>query len=115
MAKDETQRLREAAVDLLEIVFEGQIVGQVELADARRIAAAAEILEQQGVVELRQIGFRRGRFAADMHSDPAAANAVAGRLALGHVQRMAERAQQLGQPNLTDVVFLHAARQARPV
>ena len=44
--QDEAQRLRQAAVDGLEILFEGEIVGQIELADARRIAAATEVLQQ---------------------------------------------------------------------
>ena len=50
----EAQRLRQAAVDGLEVALEGEIVGQIELADARRIAAAAEILQQQHVVEVRK-------------------------------------------------------------
>ena len=43
---------RQAAVDRLEVALEAQVVGQVELADARGVAAAAEVLEQQRVVEL---------------------------------------------------------------
>ena len=39
--------LRQAAVDELEVLFEKEIVGQIQLADPRRIAAAAEILQEQ--------------------------------------------------------------------
>ena len=46
MAKHESQRLRQAAVDELEVPLEGEIVGEIQLADARRVAAAAEVFQQ---------------------------------------------------------------------
>ena len=100
VGQHEAQRLRQAAVDLLEVVLEGEIVGQIELADARRIAAAAEVLEQQRVVEFPDPALIEADFLPDLHADPAAADAMALGLALGHVERMAERAEQLGQPDL---------------
>jgi len=97
VGEDEAERLRQAAVDGLEVALEGQIVGQIEPADAGRIAAAAEILQQQRVVQLPYPGFAQAELAADMDPDPAAAQAVPGRLALDQVERMTERAQQLRQ------------------
>ena len=61
MAQHETQRLRQAAVDELEVLLEGEIVGQIQLADARSVAAAAEILQQQRVIEFDQSRPCRGR------------------------------------------------------
>ena len=55
MREDEAQHLRQAVVELLEVPLEIEIVGQIELADARGVAAAAEILQQQRVVEVAQV------------------------------------------------------------
>ncbi len=77
-----------------------QVVGHVELADARRVAAAAEVLQQQRVIELPYFGFAQTDLAADMDADPATADAVPGRLALDHIQCVAERAEQFGQDDL---------------
>ena len=44
MTEHEAQRLRQTAVDELEVLFEGEIVGQIKLADPRRVAAAAKIV-----------------------------------------------------------------------
>ena len=59
MAQHEAQRLRQAAVDELEVLLEGEIIGQIQLADARRIAAAAKILQQQRVIEFRDLVLSR--------------------------------------------------------
>ncbi|MNT63116.1 hypothetical protein D3C72_2009010 [compost metagenome] len=91
MGKHEPEDLRQRAVDDLEVLLEGQVVGQIELADAGGIAGAAEILEQQGVVEIMQRLVGKAEFAADRRADPAAADAMTGRLALGHVERHAQR------------------------
>ena len=91
MAQDEAQRLRQAAVDELEVPFEGEIVGQVELADARRIAAAAEILQEQRVIEVGELGLAKP-ISRPISCRSSAAHAVAGGLALGDIERMAERA-----------------------
>ena len=99
MRQDEAQHLRQAAVDGLEVALEGEVVGQIELADARRIAAAAEILQQQRVVELPDLALAQADLAADVDADPAAAHAMPGRLAFDHVQRVAERAEKFGEPN----------------
>jgi len=97
MAEYETKHLRQAVADRLEIALETEVVGQVQLADARRIAAAAQILEQQRVVQVPQVVIVEAQAAPDVHADPAAAHAMAFRLALGDVERVAERRNQFGQ------------------
>ena len=105
---DETQHLRQAAIDRFEVVLEGDIVGHIKLADARRIAAAAEIFQQQRVVKLPDLRGIEADLPADMDSDPTAAHAVSGRLAFHHVERMAERAEDLGEPDLGPLNGLEA-------
>jgi hypothetical protein len=92
MGQHEAERLRQAAVDQLEIALEDPIIGKIELADAGGIAAAADVLQEQGVVEFRQVGIAQADLPADMHSDPAAAHAMPSWLAFGQIERMAERA-----------------------
>ncbi len=98
--QNKAKRLRQAAVDQFGVVFEAQVVGHVKLADARRVAAAAEVLQEQRVIELPYFGLAQTDLAADMDSDPTTADAVAGRLALDHIQCVAECAEQLGQDDL---------------
>ena len=43
--------------------------------------------------------FRRQRVAADMHADPAARDGMSGRVAFRDVERIAQRANQLGEPD----------------
>jgi hypothetical protein len=110
--KDEAQRGGEAAVDGFETALEADVVGEIERADSRGVATAAEVLEEQGVIEVGQCPpVETGRLA-DVHADPAGADAVAGRLALGHVERVAERADQLRQPHWWRVA--RASGIARP-
>ncbi len=99
LRRDEAQRLRQAAVDLLEVVFEGQVVGEVELADARCIAAAAKVLQEERIIEFPDLGIAEADLAADLRADPAAADATAFRLPFVHIEGMAERAQRLRQPD----------------
>jgi hypothetical protein len=94
---DEAQHLRQAVVEQLGVALEVVIVGDVELADPRGIAAAAEIFQEQRVVEVGELRHGQAEHLADMHADPAAAHAVTDGLAVGHVQRVAERADDLGQ------------------
>ena len=92
MAQHEAQGLRQAAVDELEVLLEGEIVGEIQLADARRIAAAAKILQQQRVIEFRDLVLAEADFSADFDTDPAASHTMSGRLALSEIKRVAERA-----------------------
>jgi hypothetical protein len=57
MAQHKAQRLVHAAIDQFKIPFEFKIIDQVKLADARRIAAAAQVFEQQRVIELPYLQF----------------------------------------------------------
>ena len=96
----ETQHLRQAVVDGMEVAFEGDVVDHIELADARRVTAATDVLHQQRVIEFPDFGFGQADLAADMDADPAAADAMAGRLAFHHVERVAQRAEQFGEAEL---------------
>ena len=72
LAEHEMQRRREARPDRLIALFEGAIVGCVKLADARRVAAAAEVLEQQGVIKIVELGLTRPIAFPIWNADPAA-------------------------------------------
>ena len=100
MGEHEPQGLGQAAVDRLEVALEGQIVGQIELADAGRVAAAAEVLQQQRVIKLPDLELAQADCLPDMDADPAATDAMSRRLALHQIERVTERAQQLGEPDL---------------
>ena len=122
MGEHEAKRLRQAAIDLLEVMFELDVVGQIELADPRGIAAAAQILEQQRVIQFPQLEFADPDLLTDLRADEAAAHAMPGRLAFGHVERVAERAQQFGEPDIAggrrgsirrNIVGHRGVRQAR--
>ncbi|MOA03465.1 hypothetical protein D3C78_1229740 [compost metagenome] len=97
VAEHEAQHLRQAGADQLEILFELAVIGEIQLADARRVAAAAQVFQQDGVVQIPQLRRRQPQRLADVHADPAATDAVAFRLALGDIQRVAERADEFGQ------------------
>jgi len=79
-----------------------KVVGQVELADARGVAAAAQVLEQQGVVQRPQVLLAQADGLADMHAEPAAARAMTLGLPFGDGQCMTERADQLRQAQRTN-------------
>lgn len=97
MAQHEAQRLRQAAVNELEILLEGEIIGQIQLADARSVAAAAEILQQQYVVKFDDLVLAEADLPADHDADAAASHAMSGRLPLREIERVAQRTQQFGK------------------
>ena len=99
----EAEHLRQAVAHGLEIALEIQIVGEIELADASRVAAAAEVLQQQCVRQLPQLLLGETDGAADVHANPATTHAMSRRLALGDVERIAQRPDQFGE--------FHGARQ----
>src|SRR4030095_2312928 len=82
VGKNEMQGRGEAGADGLEPLFEGPVVGLVQFADARRIAAASEVLEQKRVVEAVEIAAGQPKRSTQVRSDPAGAHAMPGRLAL---------------------------------
>ncbi len=96
VAQHEAGQLQQALrVDLLEVVLGAQLIAAVQLPEARGVAAAAGVLQQQRVVE---IGKRQGiqsEHPPGVHADPAAAQAVSGRLALGEVEGVAQRSDDL--------------------
>lgn len=93
----EVQHLRQRTVHELEVALEAQVVRQIELTDPRRVGAAPQILQQQGVVQLAHLLLRQHQLAADVRTDPAAAHAMTGRLPLGHIKGVTERTDQLRQ------------------
>jgi hypothetical protein len=97
VGKDEVEHLAEAGADELEVALEGEVVAEKELAEPRRVAGAAGILEQEHVVKVGEFGVSQADGPADAAADPAAADAVARRLALGHVEGVAEGADELGE------------------
>ena len=103
MTEHEAQRLRQAAVDELEVLFEGEIIGQIQLADPRRVAAAAKILQQQRVIEFGDLGVAEADFPADFDTDTAASHTMSGRLPLGEIERVAECAQQFRKRDLVEL------------
>ena len=110
MREDEAQHLGKAVADALEVPFEVEIVGQIQLAYARGVAAAAEILQEQRIEERRLVGLRQADLLSDVDADPAAAHAMPRRLALGHVERVAERAEQLRQADFAGSAALWKRR-----
>jgi len=103
VGEDKAQHLRQAVAHRLEVALEGQVVGQVQLADARGVAAASQVLQQQRVVQLPQLALGQADVPADVHADPAGAHAVAFGLAFGDVERVAQGADQFGQAQGADV------------
>ena len=98
--KNEVERGGEAGADGLETLLERAVVGFVERANPRRVARAAEVLEEQGVVEIVALARGEAQRDADLAADVAATDAMAGGLAFGDIERIAERADQLGEAGL---------------
>ena len=122
LGEDEVERRGKAGADRLVALLERAVVGFVQLADPRRVAAAAEVLEQQRVMQLVPLGVGQAEHLADPAADPAGADAMAGGLPLGDVERIAERAEQFGERNRRragsrDPLMQHrpSFRQRRPV
>ena len=97
MLQHKAHHLRQVVAHPLEVAFELQIVREVELTNARRIAATAQVFEQQGVVELPELVFIQTDFTPNVHADPAAPDAVPLRLPFGDVERITQRADQFRQ------------------
>jgi hypothetical protein len=115
VGEHETQGLRQAAVDVFGVAFEGDVVGQIKLADARRIAAATEVLEQQRVIEFADLLLAQPDFAADVDTDPAAADAMSGRLALDQIERITERAEEFGTVDFVKWLLVwHGRKRTQP-
>lgn len=106
MLQQKTDDLRQTAVDPFEITFEAKIIGAVQLTDACGVAAAAQILQQEGVIEFPACALVQLQLIRQMHADPAAAHAMSRRLTLGHVQRVRQCTDQLGKTHTGAVVQL---------
>jgi hypothetical protein len=94
------QSLRQTPIYCLGVVFEGQVIRHKELADAGRVAATSEILQQQRVVELPHLGVAEPNPFGYVHADPAATNAMPLGLPFDEIQSVAESPQEVRQPYL---------------
>ena len=66
VVEDEAEDIGEAGVDELEVAFDADVVGEIELADARGVGRAADVLEQQRVVEVGELRRRSCPIARPM-------------------------------------------------
>jgi len=114
MLEDETKHLRQAVIDDLDVALERDVVGQKQLADARGIAAAADILEQERVIEIAHLAVGQAEFLPDIHSNPTATDAVAFRLAFGQVERVAQCTDQFSLGKLTSIRLYREIHQGSP-
>ncbi len=97
MAQYKAQGLRQAAINKFEISFEFEVIDQIELANPRRVAAAAQVFEQQRVIELPYLQLIQLQLFRNLKPDPAAAQAMPLRLALRDIEGMAEGTEQFRQ------------------
>ncbi len=95
MGEDEMQNLRQAFVQRLEVALEGEVIGQKELADTGGIAGAADVLQQQHVIEIVALHGRQRQARRHRHADVAAPECMALGLPLRHVERKGQRSDQL--------------------
>ena len=58
MRQHKPKSSRQAGPNGLEIVLEGQVIRQIELANACRIAGTPEIFQEQSIVEVAEFCFR---------------------------------------------------------
>jgi hypothetical protein len=95
------QRLRRAhGIDEPALALDVQLVGAEDLGGGGRRRRAAGVLEQQRVEERRPaLGFEVGG-VGEARPDEAAALGVSHRLALGHVEGVRQRADDLRQPDV---------------
>ena len=97
LLKHETQHLRHIGAHQLVVVLEALVVGEIQLADARGVAAAPEVFQQQRVIQRPDRFFVHAGLAANVHADPAAAYAMALGLSLGQIEGVAQRTQQFSE------------------
>ena len=98
--EDKAQDFRQAAVEPFEILLEDDVVCEIKLANPCGVAAAAKVFQKQRIVEIAQTILGETDFEANLRPDEAAADAVPGGLAFGHVQGMAQGGEKLAKPDL---------------
>jgi hypothetical protein len=67
------------------------VIAADDLAHARGVRTAADVLEQQRVVELVQVRLRKARPLTNAHAEQAGADAVTGHRTLGKIKGKGER------------------------
>ncbi len=118
MRENESQGGPETGGDRLPVGLEGEVVGPVEFVDPCRIAAAAEVLEQRGVIDRRAVLFRQPDPAGQLACDVAGADRMALRLSFGQVERIGEGCDDLrpadrGDTPFEDQFVSHAGRNRK--
>jgi hypothetical protein len=81
------------------ILLEDPVVGAEQIAQPRRVARAAQILEQQRIEQRATLIVGKAKLLADLHPDHGGAHRVAHGLALGEVERIGKRPEDFGQPD----------------
>lgn len=103
VAQNEAGNLRHALrIDGLEVLLHRAFVAAVELPEPGGVAAATGVLQKQCVEQVGALGRAETEMRANRHADPAASQGVAGRLAFREVERVAEGADDFGQPEETE-------------
>ena len=99
--------LRVGPVVQLVRLLEPEVVGAEEVAEAGGIAGAAQVLEQEGIEEVRPLRLAQPQDLPDPHADDAAPDGVTLGLALGDVQRVGEGGDDFRE---TDALLWQNAR-----
>ncbi|WP_199192755.1 hypothetical protein [Allosphingosinicella deserti] len=81
----------------LEVVLEAAVVGQIQIGNPRRIAAAAEILEQCRIIDGPPLFAGKVQGGGDATGNPAGAQRMAGGLTFGQIERVGESPEDLGK------------------
>ena len=117
-AEDVAERLRQVGVvDRLDASLRREVVGAEERGDLGGVGRAARVLEQERVEERGAVFDLQPDLVGEAHADQARPHGVARRLALGDVERVRERRQDLGQPQVAAFVHVECigVRRARPI
>jgi hypothetical protein len=91
------EREKTLGVDSLEVGLYEPVVCSIELPEARGVAAAARILEQQGVIEVRSFLPAKVEGRSEAHSDQAGPKTVTRRLSFRKVEGKADGPDHLGK------------------
>ena len=96
---DKSQNLAQASVHEVEVMFEAEIISEIEFADSCGIAAAAEIFQEERVIKVAQRIIVEADLATNMRTNIAASDAMTFRLPFRHIERFAQRLDNLRQAN----------------